>query len=430
MHAVVIGGGLAGLSAALELSLNGCTVNLFEKKPIVGGLSRSISFGPFIYDIGPHVLHTDSNESISFFKTMLESSLQLLKIYSKTYISGKLHNFPPTITNLKYFPLPVAIKTLKNLIKNKFFRKIDHNSLDSFENLFDNDVFYNAYYKTFTRKFWGISPNLLETGWVQKRIFPRFFHSPLMGKRWQGYPKNGIGELPKRMAKLLMSKGVKINLNCEVVAYLIKDNVVKSVSVCTPGIGMNDVQCDILITTQALPDIITMLGYENMPQLKYRSLIYVFITLLKENVLKDIHSVYFPDSITVFTRIYEPKRYSLNCSPEDKSSLVVEIPCSYGEGLWGEEDQKIISIVINQLIDHNIIKLEDVGDCVVQKEKYAYPLPSHVNKRNVVHSLNNINLQNMEVCGRFGLFSYLNMDESIQSGRSAAKRIFRRYSNR
>lgn len=53
--AVVIGGGLAGIAAALRLADGGCTVTLVEGRPRLGGAAFSFSRGPLSIDNGQHV---------------------------------------------------------------------------------------------------------------------------------------------------------------------------------------------------------------------------------------------------------------------------------------------------------------------------------------------------------------------------------------
>src|SRR3954452_11807629 len=54
-QAVVVGGGLAGISAALRLADAGCRVTLLEAKPKLGGLTHSFRRGDLDVDHGQHV---------------------------------------------------------------------------------------------------------------------------------------------------------------------------------------------------------------------------------------------------------------------------------------------------------------------------------------------------------------------------------------
>ncbi len=55
-HAVVIGGGLAGLSAAVSLAARGHAVSLVEGQPALGGKARAVQGAGVLVDVGPTVL--------------------------------------------------------------------------------------------------------------------------------------------------------------------------------------------------------------------------------------------------------------------------------------------------------------------------------------------------------------------------------------
>jgi len=62
MRYVIVGAGVAGLTAAYKLLEKGHEVIILEKKSDIGGLSRSFRYGSFIFDIGPHRFFTDRDE--------------------------------------------------------------------------------------------------------------------------------------------------------------------------------------------------------------------------------------------------------------------------------------------------------------------------------------------------------------------------------
>ena len=58
VHVVVIGAGPAGLTAAYELSKAGVRSVLLEKDRVVGGLSRTVNYKGYHFDIGGHRFFT------------------------------------------------------------------------------------------------------------------------------------------------------------------------------------------------------------------------------------------------------------------------------------------------------------------------------------------------------------------------------------
>ncbi|MCK4745566.1 MAG: FAD-dependent oxidoreductase, partial [Bacteroidales bacterium] len=68
MKVVVLGAGLAGLSAAEELTRRGHEVVIIEKESHPGGLASTIKGNGFEYDLGPHRFHTSNNEILDFVR--------------------------------------------------------------------------------------------------------------------------------------------------------------------------------------------------------------------------------------------------------------------------------------------------------------------------------------------------------------------------
>ena len=61
--AIAIGAGPAGLTAAYELSKNGAPVVVLESDPqYVGGISRTVNYKGFRFDIGGHRFFSKSRE--------------------------------------------------------------------------------------------------------------------------------------------------------------------------------------------------------------------------------------------------------------------------------------------------------------------------------------------------------------------------------
>src|SRR3569623_2881903 len=56
MRVIVVGGGWAGLAAALELCAHGAEVTLFEAAPQLGGRARTVERSGLYFDNGQHLL--------------------------------------------------------------------------------------------------------------------------------------------------------------------------------------------------------------------------------------------------------------------------------------------------------------------------------------------------------------------------------------
>ena len=91
---VILGGGLAGLSAACVLSREGERVTLLESSPEVGGLARTEKWQGCLFDLGGHRFHTDSDRLMEFVKDLMGRELLSVPRSSKICLGGRYFDYP------------------------------------------------------------------------------------------------------------------------------------------------------------------------------------------------------------------------------------------------------------------------------------------------------------------------------------------------
>jgi phytoene desaturase len=81
-HAVIIGGGLGGMAAALRLRAKGYRVTLFDRGPMLGGRAQVLTKDGFRYDAGPTVItaHFLFEELFELFGRRLEDYVTLVPL--------------------------------------------------------------------------------------------------------------------------------------------------------------------------------------------------------------------------------------------------------------------------------------------------------------------------------------------------------------
>jgi len=96
--AVVVGGGLAGITAALRLADAGCRVTLLEAKPKLGGLTHSFRRGELDIDNGQHVFMRCCTSYRALLdrlgvtqSTTLQPRLDVPVVRASDGVSGRLH---------------------------------------------------------------------------------------------------------------------------------------------------------------------------------------------------------------------------------------------------------------------------------------------------------------------------------------------------
>ncbi len=91
---VVLGGGLAGLSAGYILSTAGRPVAVFEHDSVVGGISKTIERRGFRFDLGPHRFFTKNAHIETFVKNLMGDELLIVPRRTRIFIRGKYFDYP------------------------------------------------------------------------------------------------------------------------------------------------------------------------------------------------------------------------------------------------------------------------------------------------------------------------------------------------
>jgi protoporphyrinogen oxidase len=419
---VVIGAGVTGLYSSLELLKRDFRVTLIEARPNVGGMARSIVDGEFIFDVGSHVIHTNNPKYKNFIIELLGEDLLEKNITAKSYFDGKYHNFPPIMKDVFAFPKSKVLKILFTLSFGRInqFRKKKGSFEEQLIFLGGRDL-YNTYFKGYTAKFWGISPKDLSSKWVPKRVIPRFSGRSALANEWQAYPKQGgIETISLRMAELIKKRGETIHTQWRLKRIQKEDKKVCGIVAQTPK-GEQEISCDNIISTIPLPQLFNILGKRF--ELKYRSMIFVFLKIKENEVLPNTTICFFPSSELPFTRLYEMPKYSQYTCPRGYTSLGVEVPCFYQDHLWNRDEDEISEIVIESLIKENIISKDKLAGHLIHKEQYAYPIPTIDYYERIRRLRKSIDVPNLYLAGRMGYFQYLDMCDAMESGEKAVSKL-------
>ncbi len=91
----VIGAGPAGLTAAYCLTKENPSVIVIEKDPVyVGGISRTVEYNGFMFDIGGHRFFSKSKEVVDLWQEILPNDFIERPRLSRIYYGGKYYSYP------------------------------------------------------------------------------------------------------------------------------------------------------------------------------------------------------------------------------------------------------------------------------------------------------------------------------------------------
>src|SRR5215472_1511901 len=92
---VIIGAGPAGLTAAYLLCKNEIEVVVLEADPTyVGGISRTVSYKGFHFDIGGHRFFSKSKAVEDLWTEILPNDMLYRKRSSRIFYNGKFFSYP------------------------------------------------------------------------------------------------------------------------------------------------------------------------------------------------------------------------------------------------------------------------------------------------------------------------------------------------
>src|SRR5579884_2731098 len=169
---VIIGAGPAGLTAGYFLSEAGWKVTVLEADPTyVGGISRTVSYKGFRFDIGGHRFFSKSKEVEDFWKKILGSNLIDRPRMSRIYYRGRFYSYPlkafEALRNLGLVDSSLCMfsyakakaapiknpRSFEDWVVNQFGRKL-----------------YGIFFKTYTEKVWGMDCKDISADWAAQRI--------------------------------------------------------------------------------------------------------------------------------------------------------------------------------------------------------------------------------------------------------------------
>ncbi|UOY92099.1 phytoene desaturase family protein [Ectobacillus sp. JY-23] len=419
-RAVIIGGGLGGLSAAITLRNNGYDVTVLEKNNHFGGKLMPVQIGSHYFDFGPNtitmphifqkVIEQTGEKAADYFQYIkLDTHTRnffsdgttfdlsgdkdiMVNQFSKfdpkaryeaflteverLYELSAMHFLPRTFTSWKDYLSPSLTKAL---LQVRPLQSLDH----FFRMYFHHPNILQAFNRYAT--YIGSSP------YAAPATFAMIAHLELT----QGvyYVKGGNTKIAEAFVKIAKKLGITLHTNAEVTSVLTENKQVKGVVVNGEHIDADVVimNADLL---QAYPALVTeekRPSFSNKKVASYEPSISAFVILAGLNMRhKDLlhHNVFFSSNYKQeFTQLFMNKQYASdptiyicnsshtdpNVSPEgDNFFILVNAPSTenkenhppaqeYKEHIYNILEQKGLSIR-SHLINERIITPTDIEE--------------------------------------------------------------------
>lgn len=208
-----VGAGFTGAVIARELAQAGHQVEIFDNRSHVAGnchTKRDAETEVMVHVYGPHIFHT-SNERVWNYVQQYDEFMPFINRVKSIY-NGKVYSLPINLMTINTF----FGKTLNPKEAAEFMDSIGDKSItdpQTFEEQalrFVGKELYEAFFKGYTQKQWGIHPSELPAS-ILKRLPVRFnYDDNYYASKFQGIPKNGYTYIVERM---LEHPNIEVRLN-------------------------------------------------------------------------------------------------------------------------------------------------------------------------------------------------------------------------
>jgi protoporphyrinogen oxidase len=442
--AIVIGGGPAGLTAAFSLCEQGVESVVLEKDDVVGGISRTVHFEGYHFDIGGHRFFTKVKAVEDMWRNVLGEDLLRCSRLSRIYYNGKFFNYPIRPLNaLLGLGFWNSILILKSYLQVQLFPEKPE---DNFEQWVSNRFgkrLYNTFFKHYTEKVWGMPCREIPAEWAAQRIKGLSLVSALKDSLVKNkknviktligefdYPKRGPGMMWEAVSDIVNKNGGRVQTGSDVQKILWNNHKVEALEVAING-QKKVIKGTHFISSMAIRDLIQCFE-PAVPEevltaagnLNYRDFLTVALVINKREIFPD-NWIYIHEPGLKVGRIQNYKNWSPHMVPDpDKSCLGLEYFCFEGDKLWTMPDQELLDLGKNELIALGFINASDVESGAVVRMPKAYPvydLEYREALRKVREFINGIG--NLQLVGRNGMHRYNNQDHSMLTAMLAAENI-------
>jgi protoporphyrinogen oxidase len=445
---LIMGAGPAGLAAAFELRKAGREFTVLEKEESVGGIGKTLEYGEFKTDVGPHRFFSQNKYLYDMIGDLLGEHWVKVERLTRFYIGGKFFLYPIQLKNAllnvgPYKAFRIVLDYSAERLKKIFVKPAEMPR--SFEEQVVSDfgkTLADLNMLNYTEKIWGIPCNQISTDWAKQRIKGLSIRAVLKNAITKSggpktlvdqfyYPDDGSGMIYEAMKKRSLSFGeFKASTQPAVILHdggaIIKVVDDKGVSYSPKEVLSSIPITALLKLMKPKPPKEVFAAAE---KLKFRSHVSLFVTLNRESVFPD-QWIYFPDGWIPFGRIMEPKNFSRKLSPRGKTSLFIEFFCWKGDSVWNAKSDELLELALPWLEKTNFIKRRDIIEHFAHRLEYAYPVYDINYKENLTVVKGYLDeIKNLQLVGRAGAFKYNNQDHALEMGILAARNIIegRRY---
>jgi protoporphyrinogen oxidase len=449
----VIGAGPAGLTAAYLLSKNGIDVVVLEADPVyVGGISRTVTYKGFHFDIGGHRFFSKSKAVEDLWTEILPDDMLHRARSSRIFYAGKFFSYPlKPLEALIRLGIVESVLCISSWLRARIFPERNPRNFEQWvSNQFGRRLF-RIFFKSYTEKVWGMSCSEISADWAAQRIkglsLGSAIRNALFPQRGNSdcatmiktlihsfrYPRKGPGMMWEACAVKVRAMGGRIELGCRVIGCTYDERTSRwSVRFKGPQSNVETIEANHVISSAPMRELVCGLSPQVSERtrraadsLKYRDFLTVMLILKERKRFAD-NWIYIHDPSVTVGRIQNFRSWSPEMVPEaDKACYGLEYFCFEHDGLWNSPDQDLIELGQRELVKIGLARQSDVIDGCVVRQKKAYPVYDDDYLKHVATIRRELDdrYPNLHLVGRNGMHKYNNQDHAMMTAMLCVENI-------
>ena len=455
---VVIGAGPAGLSAGYLLAKRGLAPLVLEADPTyVGGISRTVAYKGYHFDIGGHRFFSKSEEVEQLWTELLGADLLERGRKSRIFYRRRFFSYP--LRPLEALAILGPVEAARCVLSYAHRRLRPIEGAANFEDWVSNqfgDRLYEIFFKSYTEKVWGMSCREISADWAAQRIKGLSLSSALLSAlskslpRLAGgatkdrgaviktlierfrYPRRGPGMMWEACAAKMVAAGGELRLGSEVHALELRPEGGWRVRYVDREGQEIEVEADHVVASAALGQVVQGLTpavdaetLHAARALRHRDFLTVAL-IAKDRGRFDDNWIYIQDSDVKVGRVQNFKAWSPEMVPNPEMACYgLEYFCFVGDGLWSASDEELIGLGKSEMERLGLLAAADVVDGTVIRMPKAYPVYDADYDRHVARLREVVerDYPNLHFIGRNGMHRYNNQDHAMMTAMLTVENI-------
>lgn len=422
---VIIGAGLAGLSAGYHAQQKDLDYDLYEAEPLVGGCCRTVARNGFLFDYSGHLLHLKEPYFQGLVRELLADNLNVVSRNAVIYSHGAFTRYP---FQANLFGLPAAV--VKECLLE--FVKAYHGSEDlptrAYPTFRDWIVaklgagIGRHFMFPYNEKLWTVPTEEMTCQWMSEYVpkpnledvFNGAFEDQSKGFGYNAsfwYPQRGgiqalCDALAARLSRLHLNQGVTaIDPAAKTVRFASGQSSSYARLVCTMPLNK---------LVDKLEGAVPAEVRAAASQLRHNSVLIVNLGV-RGGEWTDKHWIYLPERKFTAYRVGVYSNFSDALAPAGTTSYYVEI--GYQQG-WKVDKDALVAKAVAEMVEIGLIgSLDDILVQDVIDLECAYVIYDRQHNQSRKTIMDFLQQHGIVSIGRYGNWEYSGMEEAMMQGR-------------